>query len=374
MPKSLAAGPRRSAVSDAYGRGRNAGMHAGYDEGYFRGKSQGIVNRVVYTPPVRDIHVLFVSSGKGFPYSPIDEAIIGTLHGMVRQVSLTDAKQDVAAEASRTQPDLVLVLDGMYLPVEQMDAVRAMDIRTAVWMTDDPYYTDMTVDWIHHYDYVFTLELNCVAHYQNLGCSQVHYLPFAAFPVHYRPIAMPGAAKRDIGFVGTAYPKRIQFFEPIMDQLMAHRTFINGNWWEKFPGYGRFNNQIEINKWMGPAETADVYNSAKIVINLHRAVDDDEINQNSGHIPAASPNPRTFEISACGTLQLCDERSDLARFYTPGVEIDTYRSQGELLEKVEYYLANDHLRKEIAHRALERTYQEHTYAHRLNTLFSVIFP
>ena len=73
-----------------------------------------------------------------------------------------------------------------------------------------------------------------------------------------------------------------------MDQLMAHRTFINGNWWERFPGYGRYNNRIEVNKWMGPAETADVYNSAKIIINLHRAVDDDDINQNRGHIPAAS--------------------------------------------------------------------------------------
>ncbi|GAE07535.1 spore maturation protein [Paenibacillus sp. JCM 10914] len=349
-------------------------MHEGYQEGYFRGKSHGIVNRVTYTPPVRHLNVLFVSSGKGFPYSPIDEAIIGTLHSMVVQVTVTDANQDVAAEANRTRPDLVLVLDGMYLPVEQMDAIRAMGIRTAVWMTDDPYYSDMTVGWVQHYDYVFTLELNCVALYQNMGCAQVHYLPFAAFPGHYSPIAMPGAVKRDIGFVGTAYPKRIQFFEAIMDQLMTHRTFINGNWWERFPGYSQFNNRIEINKWMGPVETADVYNSAKMIINLHRSVDDDAINQNSAHLPAVSPNPRTFEICACGTLQLCDERADLARFYTPGVEIDTYRSPNELLEKVEYYLANDQLRKDMAHRALERTHQEHTYAHRLDTMLSIIFP
>lgn len=372
MPKSSPANPIGRA--DAFERGRSVGMQEGYMEGYFRGKSQGIVNRVVFIPPFRDLHVLFVSSGKGFPYSPIDEAIISTLHTLVRQVTVTDAKQDVAGEASRSRPDLVLVLDGMYMPVGQMDIIRSLGIRTAVWMTDDPYYSDMTVGWIHHYDYIFTLELNCVAHYQNLGCAQVFYLPFAAFPSHYRPVVKPAAAKRDIGFVGTAYPKRIRFFEPIMDRLMQHHTFINGNWWDRFPGYSRYNGQIEINKWMGPAETADVYNSAKIIINLHRAIDDDDINQNSGHIQAASPNPRTFEINACGTLQLVDERDDLARFYQPGVEIETYRSQGELLEKVEYYLANDQLRKDIAHRALERTYREHTYAHRLNTLLSVIFP
>ena len=237
MPKSVVARPRRSAVSDAYGLGRSAGLQEGYEEGYFRGNPKAS-STGLSTPACAGYPCFVCQLGQRIPYSPIDEAIIGTLHGMVRQVSLTDAKQDVAAEASRTRPDLVLVLDGMYLPVEQMDAVRAMGIRTAVWMTDDPYYTDMTVGWVHHYDYVFTLELNCVAHYQNMGISQVHYLPFAAFPGHYRPIAMPGAAKRDIGFVGTAYPKRIQFFEPIMDQLMAHRTFINGNWWERFRGTG----------------------------------------------------------------------------------------------------------------------------------------
>ena len=41
-------------------------------------------------------------------------------------------------------------------------------------------------------------------------------------------------------------------------------------------------------------------------------------------IAPASPNPRTFEIAASTTLQLTDARDDIARFYKPGVEIETY--------------------------------------------------
>lgn len=374
MPGLLARRALRSGAASSYQRGRNVGLQAGYEEGYFRGKAQGIVNRLAYAPPLRNLHVLFIGSGKGFPYSPIDEAIAATLQGMVSQLSMSNARENIAEIARTTMPDLVLVLDGMYLPPEQMDAVRAMGIRTAVWMTDDPYYTDMTVGWVLHYDYVFTLEIHCVDFYRNMGCPQVHYLPFGAYPVHYRPVVKPAAPRREIGFVGTAYPKRIQFFRPIMDRLMRHNTVINGNWWDKFPGYTQYKNKMEIGKWMGPAQTADVYNNIKIVINLHRAPDDSEINQNRMNIPAASPNPRTFEINACATLQLCDVRDDLARFYTPGVEIETYSSQEELLEKVQYYLVHEAARKQIALRALERTFREHTYAHRLNQMLSIIFP
>ncbi|NMO95238.1 CgeB family protein [Paenibacillus lemnae] len=363
-----------ASASGTYYQGREAGHRDGFEEGYFRGKQQAYAARSPFIPAVRDLHVLYVTSGKGYPYSPIDEAVFATLQGMVRQVTISDARQDVTACAADCKPDIMIVLDGMFLPPDHVDRVRSMGIPAAVWMTDDPYYADMAPGWVTRYDFVFTLERNCVAHYQNMGCPHVFYLPFAAFPGHYRPLQRSSAARRQVSFVGTAYPKRIEFFQPIMDRLMKYETLINGNWWEKLPGYAKYGSRIEMNKWMGPGETANVYNSAKIVINLHRAFDDQAINQNSFRIPAASPNPRTFEINACGTLQLCDEREDLASFYTPGVEIETYRTPAELLEKVDFYLANEAVRKDIALKALDRTFKEHTYGHRLDTMLSIIRP
>ena len=121
-------------------------------------------------------------------------------------------------------------------------------------------------------------------------------------------------------------------------------------------------------------ETAATYNGAKIVINMHRAHDDATFNSNSGQLTAVSPNPRTFEISACGTLQLTDIRDDLGSFYTPGVDIVTYSSPVEMVEKIEYYLNHEEERQEIALRGMYRTMKEHTYAHRLTMLLSQLFP
>ena len=117
-----------------------------------------------------------------------------------------------------------------------------------------------------------------------------------------------------------------------------------------------------------------MYNGTKIVINLHRSHEDDSVNNNHLKIAPASPNPRTFEIAASTTLQLTDARDDIARFYKPGVEIETYSSPQELLDKVEYYLTHEKERREIALRGLERTLKDHTYGKRINEMLTIIFP
>ncbi|MCJ8013894.1 glycosyltransferase [Paenibacillus sp. KQZ6P-2] len=355
-------------------RGREAGYRGGYDEGYLKGRADYVIGRHSTSFPFRNIHVLYVSSGKGYPYSPIDEAIQMTLRGMVAELTVIDPGQSVSEMAFQIEPDLVLALDGMYVNNDQLDTIRKQGIQTAVWLTDDPYYTDITTENVKHYDYVFTLESNCIPYYHQLGCLKVHHLPFAAFSEHYRPSKTPSAKRREVSFIGSAYWNRIEYLSPIMDQLMQYKTVINGIWWDRLPSYSSYQHSIELNKWMSPHETAEAYNASKIVINLHRSHEDDSINNNMVKIPAASPNPRTFEISACATLQLSDYRSDLPKFYTPETEIETYSSPKELLDKIEYYLTHEEERREIALNAFDRTMRDHTYGNRLNQMLSIIFP
>lgn len=157
--------------------GRSSGLQDGYHEGYLRGRASVIVQRERPPFAVRNAKVVYVASGKGFPYAPIDEAITATLRTLVTEVIVFEPGQLLPDLANALRPDLVLVLDGMEMPTEQIDAVRAMGIATAVWFTDDPYYTDMTVELSSHYDFVFTLERNCIDLYRSAGCSRVHYLP-----------------------------------------------------------------------------------------------------------------------------------------------------------------------------------------------------
>ncbi|MGG6311755.1 CgeB family protein [Paenibacillus macerans] len=354
-------------------RGRADGLRDGHDEGYLRGRANVIVNRERPAFPVRNLKVLYVGSGKGFPYAPLDEAVMTTLRTLTTELIAAVPHDPIPELAARHKPDLLLALDGLELPADYVDAVRAMGIPTAVWFTDDPYYTDITVPLSPHYDYVFTLERNCIEPYLAAGCSHVHYLPFAAYPEHYRPTLIQSKVRRTLSFIGSAYWNRVHYLRPVMAPLMEQGLLINGIWWDRLPEFPIYADRIELGKWMGPVETAEVYSGSKVIINLHRSPLDGDVNNNGAGILAASPNPRTFEISACATLQLVDARDDLASFYTPGEEIETFSTPEELVDKTRFYLTHEKERREIALRALERTLRDHTYGNRLNELLNVIF-
>ncbi|MEC0211183.1 CgeB family protein [Paenibacillus ehimensis] len=361
---------------------RRTAWHSGWEDGFRLGMSGGYhygrcdaVMRLLPNDPIGwwDVRVLYVTSGKGVPYSPLDEAVMGALQRLVRELIVLQPSQDWKTAALKTRPDIVLVLEGLNIPVERIDELRAEGIRTAIWLTDDPYYTDLTAPLVTHYDVVFTLELACVEFYRRLGCGQVYYLPFGSNPAIFRPKRVPIQFRHDISFIGSAYWNRVAFFDQMTPFLAARNTYIAGIWWERLRQFQLLSPKIALNNWMGAEETAAHYNGTKIVINLHRATDDPSYNFNSQGVGAVSPNPRTFEIAGCGTLLLTDVRSDITRFYTPGLEIVTYASPSELMHKIDYYLHHEEERRFIALNALRRTMLEHTYPHRMAQMMRILF-
>ncbi len=322
-------------------------------------------------PVKRPIHVLYVTSGKGYPYSPLDHGILETLKTVAGRVTQAIPDDDVVKIAAKERPDMMLVLDGMALSVEQAKSVGNLGVRTAVWFTDDPYYSDITPGIAVHYHHVFTLERNCLDLYAKRGCSRVSYLPLGVFPGSYRPRNPPYAIRGDICFIGTAYWNRVRLFDRLMPMLAHRRLHISGMWWERLLEFQRWRGMIDLGKWMDPSKTSEMYNANKIVINAHRAHNDGTFNHNRDQITAVSPNPRTFEISASATLQLTDIREDLAQFYVPGHEIVTYDSPEDLANKANYYLEHEEERQAIALRGLYRTLKDHTYITRLNQLMDL---
>jgi spore maturation protein CgeB len=330
-----------------------------------------------------DIRVLYVTSGKGYPYAPLDQAIEESLRPLVRELIVGNPNGDPIHIGNAPisldmlidiyKPDLMLVLEGMNLPPETVDRVRNKGVRTALWLTDDPYYIDFTSNMVPHYDDVFTLELNCVPFYRQLGCPRVHYLPLASLPRVFRPKTVSHGRYKEISFIGSGYWNRVAAIDRIAPYLAGKNVRIAGIWWERLRQFKLLESHIELGTWLDPETTADAYNSSKIVINMHRAHDDEVYNQNSLNIPAASPNPRTFEIGGCGTLQLTDERHDLQSFYTPGSEIVTYADPDDLVAKLDYYLLHEEERMQIALNGLYRTVRDHTYPTRLSQLLTAVY-
>lgn len=354
---------------------------AGWENGYLEGRSDGYhfglcesiyVRAAPAAVPLRKAKVLYVKAD-GAPYTALDQGIEEALRANVSEVVVAAPDQDVALLAEAVHPDLVLVLDaaGRSFPVEQVDRMRDGGLLTAVWLPDDPYHSDAIVDIVMHYDYVFTIETNCVSLYRDLGCCNVHHLPFAVNPSFTRHVRVDESYRHDICFVGSAFWNRVAFFDEIADYLAGKRVKIIGWWWDRMRHYGKLADKIE-GVWLTPEETAKHYSGAKIVINLHRSANDASHNSNSRNIPAHSVNPRLFEISSCSAFQLVDNRPELPGLYTPGVDIATFESPGELVDKIEYYLKHDEERREMARKGLYRTVNEHTYRKRVKQLLDIV--
>ncbi|SDN59027.1 spore maturation protein CgeB [Paenibacillus sp. yr247] len=357
---------------NGWNRGLREGYDSGWRHGYHLGRCEAIVKRIPEIGSRRDIKVMYVESGL-WSYRPMDQGIIAELKALCAEVLIVTPEGGVLDAANAFRPDLLLSLNSAeLLKVQVVDAVRALGIKTAVWFTDDPYYTDVTIDIATHYDVVFTLEQSCVPLYRKAGCEQVHHLPFGVNRSIFHPKAVSSNYRVDICFIGVAFWNRVAFFDQIAHELSSKKLLIAGYWWDRLKGYTVLESKIKSGYWVSPEESASYYNGAKIVINMHRAIDDAS-NQNSKCIPANSINPRSFEISACGQLQLTDSRANLSSMYVPQEEVVTYDSPQNLLAKIDYYLEHEAERQQIALRGLIRTMREHTYRNRILQMFELIF-
>jgi spore maturation protein CgeB len=357
-------------------RGREAGYNQGHSDGYKIG-FRDAVNREtsIVEQSFRDIKVLYITAGIGVPYPALDQAIIEALGPLVKELTVASPSDDVVAIAAIGSPDLVLVLNGVVLPAEKVDLLRKHGFRTAVWFTDDPYYTDWTITIAPRYEYVFTLELGCLSFYRDAGCQHVYYLPFAANLYVFQPKQVEAIYQSDICLIGTAFWNRVKLIDHLTPFLLDRKVVISGWWWDRLRNYSRLSDAIKLGDWMTPEETACYYNGAKIVINLHRSINDDSINANTSmKISALSVNPRTFEIASCGAFQLTDLRQETGQLYALDAEIGTYTSPDDLIRKMDYYLRNEDERQAIALSGLARTSRDHTYHKRLSSMLSIVFP
>ena len=253
----------------------------------------------------QDKKILYIYPVYGGTYQVISQGITESLKQLVSEVYTASAKQDVAKIAAQIMPDLVLVLLGDSVPIEQVKTIRSMGIKTAVWFTDDPYVTDMTKNIAPFYHYVFTQELSCVSYYQLLGCPQVHYLPLAVNTKVFHPNSEANSLQHvDVCFMGTAWNNRITLFDQIAPDLSNKNTLIVGRYWQRMKNYHLLSDKIRLTV-LSPGESALLMKQSKIVINNHRAYDDNTLfSKNSNKLPAFSINPRTFEISARGPFNL----------------------------------------------------------------------
>jgi spore maturation protein CgeB len=83
-------------------------------------------------------------------------------------------------------------------------------------------------------------------------------------------------------------------------------------------------------------------------------------------------NMRLYESTGVGTALITDQKLNLPDIFEPGREVLTYVSADDLVKQVTVLLKDEDRRQELATAGQKRTLSEHTYAHRMEELISIV--
>lgn len=319
-----------------------------------------------------NFNVLFVKSSVPVYFPVLEESICNSLKKVIGNVAVV-TYENLVKTALKIQPSLIIVFHGFEEGISKgIQELKQYNFTTALWLTDDPYFTDVTKNLVLDYDYVFTQDTGCIDFYKDLGCDHVYYVPLAAEPPAYTPILTEEEYIFDISFIGTVFDNRLAFIDSIAEYLVTKNTLIIGSNWDRLKRYELLKDKIILLPFLVYENSIEYYKRSKINMNIHRSIEDVIFNKNKVKINACSINNRTFEIASTGAFQMTDIRSDLEKCYIPGVQIETFTSPIDFIEKAERYLANPAQRKKIAMEGFKRTLIDHTYDKRVKDLLEII--
>ena len=262
------------------------------------------------------------------------------------------ASENVLAEATYHQADLVLIVSGVLFHEAGLWLLQHYRLPTAVVMTESPYSDQEQRRWIYRYPHVtvFTQERTSAAR------EGWFYLP-AAYDVDvHRPVAPSVAEASDVLLVGTGFEERQRLLEAVD---WTGINFRLQGYWPAITADSRIF-QFHVPGCVNNGELPPIYAATKIALNPYRDGDG-----------AESLNPRAYELAACGVFQVSSYRRECEDVF--GDAIPMYRSAEELETLIRYYLAHPDERQTKAD-AARMIVQGQTFDQRVDDIMTVLAP
>lgn len=335
---------------------------------------------------------------------------------------------ELASTLQREVPDVVFSFN--YFPVIS-NVCRKENIRYISWIYDSPYVMLYSYTTINPCNTIYVFDKEQYLEFHKAGIQTVHYLPMAAnverldgLSPEFGNVIKP---LYDISFVGSLYTEKHNFFDRMtnlsdyargyLDALMSAQMQIQGyNFIQESlgPVMSDLYQALPMDPNPDGVETKE-YLYAQYVINrkitgLERTSLIKAITQkykfdlfthdpdftlpnltNHGSIEPYQEMPlvfkqsrinlnislrsiksgisqRAFDIMGSGGFLLSNYQNDFFDYFNPGDDFEFYESEKDLINKIDYYLAHEDERNEIAVSGHNKLAAGHTYRHRVQEM------
>lgn len=211
------------------------------------------------------------------------------------------------------------------------------------------------------YDAYFTKDPFIVDFMKNKMGLNTFYLPEAFNPrVHKMPNIDRGKLEKktniDVVAFGTMYPYRANMIGQLIKSGIDVSLFGTPD-----KRFGKLEIEKSFkNEYITGDRKSEVLYGSKIVFN------------NFHYAEIESANVKFFEIFGIGGFQICDYKPILEEYTSIPLDTFTYKSIGEAIELINYYIDKPLLRHELALQQHNHFVLNHTYEHRIDQIMQVI--
>jgi len=211
------------------------------------------------------------------------------------------------------------------------------------------------------YDAFFTKDLYMVDFMKNKMRLNTFYLPEAFNPrIHKMPNVNRFEHEQkiniDVVAFGTMYPYRANMVGQLLKEGINVDLFGTP---DKRFAKPEIDNRFR-NEYITGARKAEVLYGSKIVFN------------NFHYAEVESANVKFFEIGGIGGFQICDYKPVLKDYSAVPVEKFTFKTIGEAIELIKFYLDKPELRHDLAKIQYDHFSLKHTYENRISEIFEVL--
>lgn len=257
---------------------------------------------------------------------------------------------EIARQAERMSPDMILAIGGFHTPMKVIAALRERRVGAPIvgWVGDT--FGVEAAPLAAFYDLVAHTDSALEARHRDLGFAAPSlWLPHAANP---HRAATRRARANTMVFVAAASPDRRRMIERISEPIVIH-----GPGWREAPpaGHrvagGRVPHRALAALYAGHIASLNLRNAANVVAGL---------------------NQRSFDPYLFGAAVVGDAQPDLNRCFDIGSEVLAFGSPEELNAVHAKITREPGVARLIAERGLARVRAEHTFARRLAAILRAL--
>lgn len=258
------------------------------------------------------------------------------------------ATDRLAAALYKARPDVLFIVSGFFIDEQVLTTARRDGVQVITLHTEEPYEHERELKLAAHADLALLTDPCNIDEFR--AVTKAEHFGHAYRPAVHHPGPVDPALACDFAFAGTAYPSRVQFLEAM--DLDGLDVILAGN-------FERLDDASPLWRYVSTPigcvdndDTASLYRSAKVGINLYR--------REGEQLDGWAIGPREVELAACEAFWLRDPRAEGDELFP---FLPTFSTPAEASDLIRWWMTHDDERAALGSKAREaiadRTFDQH---------------